>query len=125
MGNQPDEIKSFRDLKVWTRGMDLVRAIYTLSRTFPREERFGLTSQLRRAAVSVPANISEGHSRVHRGDYLRFLSIARGSLAEIHTLVLISGDLNYCPAKELSPIVKQIDELGRMLTSLFQRLEGR
>src|SRR5690242_3428082 len=79
-------IKHHRQLIVWQRSMELLKQSYAIARCLPAEERFGMASQLRRAAVSVPANIAEGHSRVHRGDYVHHLSIARGSLAEVETL---------------------------------------
>ena len=78
-------IRHYRDLEVWQRAMDLVEQVYRIAKTLPAEERYGLTSQIQRAAVSIPANVAEGHGRTHRGDYLHHLSIARGSLAELET----------------------------------------
>jgi four helix bundle protein len=120
-----DEVRSFRDLRVWQRGMDLVRNVYALTRAFPKDELYGLTSQLRRASVSVPSNIAEGHARIHRGDYVRFLSISRGSLAEVHTLLLLAESLGFIPVEATNKQVSHLEELGRMLTSLIQKLEGR
>ena len=89
------EVKSFRDLRVWQRAMDLVEMIYKVSVDFPRSETYGLTSQIRRAAISVPSNIAEGHSRKHTKEYLRFLSVAQGSLAELQTQIEIASRLGY------------------------------
>ena len=89
------ELRSYRDLKVWQRAVDMVEEVYSLSRRLPSEEKFGLTSQLRRAAVSVPANIAEGYARAQRGEYLQHLSIARGSLAEVETLLTLAARLGF------------------------------
>lgn len=91
-------IKSYQDLEVWQLGMDLVIESYKLTRKFPAAERFGLVSQIRRSAVSIPSNIAEGQGRHHLGDYLRFLSIANGSLKELETLMLIAARLAYVSA---------------------------
>ena len=90
-------IKSYQELTVWQKSMDLVEAIYLLAKKFPKEETFGLTSQIKRAVVSIPANIAEGYGRTHRGDYLHHLSIARGSLMEVETHLAIALRLNYLP----------------------------
>jgi len=102
--------------------MDLVAEVYKLSRSFPREEIYGLTSQLRRAAVSVPANIAEGHSRSTRKDYAHFLSIAKGSLMEAETLLQISLRLEYLTANHIDPVLQQVAEISKMLTSLKGKL---
>ena len=90
-------VNGYRDLLVWGRAMDLVVETYRLTEAFPREEKYGLVQQLRRAAVSVPSNIAEGHGRDHLGDYLHHLSIANGSLMEVETQVLIAGRMAYLP----------------------------
>ena len=115
-------IQSHKDLAVWQKAMDLVTQVYELSSSFPRHEVYGLTAQLRRAAVSVPANIAEGNARSSRRDYARFLSIARGSLVEAETLVLISRRLNYTGGNTADPILLQIGELSRMLRALHGKL---
>ena len=84
-------IRSYRDLLVWQRAMALAESCYRLTGRLPSRETYGLSSQVRRCAVSVPANIAEGHARLHRGDYIRYLSIARGSLSELETLLVLSG----------------------------------
>ena len=115
-------IRSYRDLVVWQRGMTLVRETYELTLTFPRDERFGLTAQLRRATVSVPANIAEGHGRVHLGDYIHHLSIAQGSLCEIETLLLLSIELRLTPAHRVAPLLETCREVGRLLGGLIRAL---
>ncbi len=106
-------VQSHRDLIVWQRGMELVVAVYTLARQLPTVEQFGLSSQLTRAAVSIPANIAEGRGCHGTREYANFCSIARGSLKELETLLEIGATT---PAKGLA------DEVGRMLTTLIQRL---
>ncbi len=115
-------IKSYQDLKVWQLGMDLVIESYKLTREFPAAERFGLVSQIRRSAVSIPSNIAEGQGRHHLGDYLRFLSIANGSLKELETLVLIAARLAHVSATNVGSTLQTADQVGRMLNILQQRL---
>ncbi|HEY3319507.1 MAG TPA: four helix bundle protein [Planctomycetota bacterium] len=95
-------LQSYRDLLVWQKAMDLVVSIYTLSRSFPNDERFGLTSQIRRASISVPSNIAEGYGRSHRGEYLHHLSIARGSLMEVETDLLAAVRLAFVTREQSS-----------------------
>jgi len=106
-------LQSYRDLEVWQVAMDLVEATYILTRQYPKEERYGLTSQTQRAAVSVPANISEGYGRTHRGDYKRFLSIARGSLCELETHFTIAVRLGYIPREIMLPPGNLLSRSGR------------
>ena len=115
-------MKSYRDLEVWRTAMELVEAVYRLTKGFPATERFGLASQLQRAAVSIPANIAEGYGRTHRGDYLHHLSIARGSLAEIETLLLIALRLEFIARKEIRPTWTTSQRVGQMLTKLIASL---
>lgn len=110
------EIRSFRDLGVWKRGMDLVVGCYRLSEAFPKSETYGLSSQLRRAAVSIPSNIAEGHTRQHTREFLHFVSIAQGSLAELETQILIAERLAYVTTEQIQPLLFEITELGRMLS---------
>lgn len=104
--------KSFRDLVVWQKAHQLVLAIYRLTRSFPTEERFGLTSQIRRAAVSVAANITEGFSKRGRSDKARFLNIAQGSLEEVHYYLILAGDLGFLNSSE---VADQYREVARLL----------
>jgi four helix bundle protein len=119
------QIRSYKDLLVWQRGMDLTTQVYQLSAKLPQDERFGLTSQMRRAAVSVPANIAEGHQRTSTKDYLRFLSIASGSLAEVETLIELASRLYLIEKTLIEELVGQADELGKMLRSLQHKLEEK
>ena len=104
------KIKNYRDLAVWQRGMEMALLVYQATKAFPDDERFGLTSQLRRAAVSVPANIAEGHARSSTKDYLRFISIAIGSLAETATFIELAGRLNYGNVEELRKIFEMTND---------------
>jgi len=115
-------VRSYRDLKVWEKAMDLVVESYRVSRLLPKTEMFGLVSQIQRAAVSVPANIAEGHGREHLGDYLRHLSIASGSLMEIETHMLIITRL-YIPMEEVKCALDMVREVDRMLSGLTKRLK--
>jgi four helix bundle protein len=115
-------LRSYQDLKVWQAGMQLVLTSYRLSSRFPKHESFGLTSQIRRAAVSVPANIAEGYGRSHRGDYVRYMSVANGSLKELETELMIASHLGYVAEAEHNQVMRQADELGRMLGRLIRML---
>ena len=118
-------IQTYRDLAVWQKAMDMVVAVYRLSGSLPHHEQFGLTNQLRRAAVSVPANISEGYGRFRRGDFLRFLSISKGSLCEVETHLQIALRLGYITDIELEPVWAGLQELGRLLNGLIRSLESK
>lgn len=110
---------------VWVRAMDLVEVCYKLSMQFPQSEIYGLTSQTRRAAVSIPANIAEGHGRKNLGEYLQHLSISNGSLKELETHLLIAGRLHYVKGDEIIPALERCAEIGRMLASLIQKLRQK
>lgn len=116
-------INSFRDLLVWQRSMELVVAVYELSKLFPDSERFGLTNQLRRAAVSVPSNIAEGHARGSAKAFLSFLWIANGSLAELETQVQLAIRLHFVTEDRVVRCQQLIEEVGRMLTGLRRSLQ--
>jgi len=116
------EIKSFRDLKIWQKGIELVKDVYKVTQGFPREEIYGLTNQIRRAAVSIPSNTAEGHIRQHRAEFRQFLNIALGSLAEIETQIIISRELNYLSIERAENLISQTDALGKMIRSLLKRL---
>lgn len=116
-------MQHFTDLKVWQRSHALVLKLYPLAATFPASERFGVTSQLRRAATSVPANIAEGSKRQGKVDFARFLNIAEGSLAETEYFVLLARDLDYLPAERAKPLLTEIDEIARMLYALRTKVE--
>lgn len=115
-------VKSYRDLVVWQKAMDLVIAAYRTSDRFPPDERYGLTSQLRRAAVSIPANIAEGHGRTHRRQYRHHLAIARGSLAELETHLTIAVRLELISREDGTECWRLSQEVGKMLTKVIQAL---
>ena len=115
-------VRSYRDLRVWKMGMDVVEAVYELTRGFPASERFGLASQVQRAAVSIPSNIAEGHTREHRGEYLHFLSVAQASIAEVETQLEISVRLQYSEQNDTARVVEQVDSLGRQFRALRKAL---
>jgi len=111
-------MQHFTKLLVWQRSHNLVLAVYNASVGFPKSELFGLTSQLRRAAVSVPTNIAEGSKRQSQSDFSRFLNMAEGSLAETEYLLMLSRDLGYVPTAAASRYLKEISEILRMLAGL-------
>jgi four helix bundle protein len=119
------KVTSYRDLVVWARAMDIVELCYKLSKQIPQSELYELISQIRRAAVSIPANIAEGHGRKTLGEYIQHLSIANGSLKELETHLLIAGRLHYVKDDEIIPALEACSEIGRMLASLIQKLRQK
>lgn len=115
-------IKSFRDLRVWQAAMDLVEQVYLLTQSFPRHEIYGLTSQIQRAAVSVPPDIAEGHTREHIKEYLHHLSMSQASLAELETQLEIATRLKYLSPEQFNEVLKQITSIGRQLYALRNAL---
>ena len=122
-----DEVrpKNFKDLLVWQRGMALAKAIYQLTQEFPREEKFGLVSQMRRAAVSIPSNIAEGQARHSTGEFVQSISHAEGSLAELETQLRLSLELSFCRDNEVHETLALMEELRKMLNALRRRLVTR
>ncbi len=118
------DTKSYRDLLAWQKSMAVVRAIYTQSQSWTREELVGLTSQIRRAAVSVPANIAEGQGRTGKREFAHHLSIAKGSLHELETLILIADDLCYLDLTVRNTLLEQTEEVARLLGGLLRRLRA-
>jgi len=116
--------KSYKDLIAWQKGMELVSLIYDATEKFPSHEQFGLRSQLRRAAVSVPSNVAEGKAHYSNRDFVRFLRHARGSLAEIETQVLIAQQRQYLTSESAAKLSQKIDELGRILSGLINSLNN-
>ena len=116
------EIKSYRDLLVWQQSMDLAAAAYSVTRTWPKEELYGLTSQIRRAASSVPANIAEGYGRENRGSYQQFLRIAQGSLKELETHLLLSAKIGMCSQDTIQPLLADSESIGKLLRLLIRKL---
>ena len=115
-------LKSYQDLEVWKGGMELAKTLYKATEALPKSETYGLTHQLRTAAISIPANIAEGYARQHRKEYMQFLSIAQGSQAELTTLLLLTRDI-HC-LKEADHLLERCDTVGRMLTRLRQSLQA-
>ncbi len=108
-------IKSYRDLEVWQQAMDLAVECYKLTQRFPKTEMFGIISQIRRSASSVPANIAEGHGREGRAHFIQFLRVAQGSLKELETHLLLSARVGFLHDKESGPILRRCSDVGKML----------
>lgn len=119
-----NKISSYKGLIVWQKSIDLVTMIYEVTRCLPDEERFGLTSQIRRSAISIPSNIAEGYGRGSTKSYLQFLSIARGSLFELETQIHIAKGLQFLSEENSSSITKLISEIGRMINSLMIKIKN-
>ena len=118
------KVRNYQDLIVWQKAMDLVEQIYAISQRFPREEIYGLTSQLRRAAVSIPSNIAQGQGRRTTADFLRHLLISYGSLRELETQTLIATRLQYLTKERCQDILRMAGEVGRLLNGLVSSLAG-
>jgi four helix bundle protein len=116
-------LKSYRDLEVWQKSMDLVIDCYQITKHFPDSEKYGLTSQLQRAAVSIPANLAEGRARQHTKEFIQHLSIAYASLAELETHFQIAGRLNYFDSIKLDEVLSKTSEIGRMINGLRKSLK--
>jgi four helix bundle protein len=117
-------MQRFQDLEVWQRGHRLTLAVYQVTKSFPSDERFGLTSQIRRASSSVPTNIAESSKRAKAGDYARFLNIAEASLAETEYQLILATDLGYAPSAVTQPLLEDATVLAKKLFNLRRRVEG-
>ena len=117
-------MNNFKELKVWQKAMDLVANVYKITQTLPKEELYGLTSQIRRAAVSIPSNIAEGAGRISRKDFSLFLNIARGSSFELETQLTISFKLDYLKQTDFDVLTSELDEVQRMITGLQKSLNN-
>jgi len=120
-----DGMVSYRDLKVWQKAMDLAETCYEATRSFPKEEMYGLTSQMRRCAVSIAANIAEGYGRDSDGSFVQFLKISQGSLKELETHVILSGRLGLLEPDPVSAMLETADELGKMTRGLINSIQRR
>lgn len=118
-------MNSYRELAVWQRAMEMVTRLYRCTEEFPKREVYGLSSQLQRAAVSVPPNIAEGHARDSTKDFLRHLSFARGLLAEVETLLLVASQLRYITSEVCEKLLAEIEQISRMLRGLQKSLRAR
>ena len=118
-------IQTFKDLIVWQKAIALSVACYHLTTGFPRDEVYGMTSQIRRAAVSVAANIAEGHGREHTKSFVQFLRIAQGSAKELETHLIIAEQVALASSDKIMPVIAAVDEVGRMLRSLIRSLQNK
>ena len=116
-------IKSHRDLLVWQKGMDMTEATYRLTARFPKEEMYGLVSQMRRCSVSIPSNIAEGFGRDNTGSFVQHLRIAQGSLKELETQIMISVRVGHCNSTATDMLLASCEELGKMLRALIRSLQ--
>jgi len=120
--SEDQKTSDYKDLVVWQKGITLAKHIYELTQSFPAEEKYGLASQMRRAAVSIPSNIAEGQARHTTGEFIQFLSHAEGSIAELDTQLIIAVDLGYCENGKAESILQLISQLRKMLNSLRRKL---
>ena len=118
-------VRSYRDLVAWQKSLDLVLEVYRCTQTFPKTEMYGLVSQLRRAAVSVPSNIAEGHARLSTGEFKQFLGHALGSLMEVETQILIAQGLGYVEAGASTGLLERTAEIGKVVNGLLRSLSPR
>ncbi|MFA7681915.1 MAG: four helix bundle protein [Candidatus Peribacteraceae bacterium] len=112
----------FKKLKIWEKGMNLAKEVYKISKNFPKEELYGITSQIRRSAVSIPSNISEGSQRTSNKEFANFILIAKGSLAELETQLLLAKDFGYIEEKDMDVLQEYMSELGKMLYAFHRKL---
>jgi len=117
--------RSYKDLVVWQKGIQLARLMYGLTQGFPSEEKFGIVAQMRRAAVSIPSNVAEGQARHTPGEFIQFISHAEGSLAELDTQLILSTELKFCSQSAAEPVFTLFDEIRRMLNALRRKLAAR
>lgn len=120
----PPRIESYKDLIVWQQAMDLVVSVYAVTKQWPKEELYGLTSQVRRAATSVPANIAEGFARENRGSYLQFLRIAQGSLKEVETHLIVAQRIEIFEERTAAELLRECESVGKLLRLLIRKLSG-
>ena len=116
-------VKTFKDLKIWRKSHKLVLDVYEVTKIFPGEERYGLVSQLRRSAASIPTNIVEGYKRRSDNDYARFVNIAEGSLEETKYHIILASDLGYIEKAHFNELMDKCEELGKMLSAFYKRLK--
>jgi four helix bundle protein len=117
-------MKSYKDLIVWQKSMVMAKEAYEATRHFSKDEIYGLTSQMRRSAVSIPSNIAEGWGRQSKGDYIHFLKVAQGSAAEFETQLILSSEIGYMAKETLDPLLNKLGEIQKMLNSLIRSLSS-
>ncbi len=115
-------IQTYRDLDIWKRAVELVTQIYEVTKRFPREELYGLASQMRRAAISIPSNVAEDFRRLHNKEYKQFLYVSSGSCGELETQVTIARNLSYIDEAQEQALLEKLDHIGRMMTNLIKKL---
>lgn len=123
MDEQNRKIKNFRDLEIWKKGIEIVKSTYGATRSFPRYEVFGLTSQMQRCAVSIPSNVAEGFNRFHNKEYQHFLYIALGSCAELETQIEIAAELKYLGLDAKAALLEMLDHETRMMRNMVKKLD--
>jgi len=117
-----EKIRNFRDLDIWKKGMEIVKDVYMTTNAFPKQEQYGLSSQMRRSSVSIPSNIAEGFNRLHNKEYKQFLYIALGSCAELETLIEIAAELKYMNEQKKATLLEKLDHESRMLSKLIKKI---
>ena len=122
-GEEVKTVQGYRDLIVWQRAMEAVGLVYKLVERLPRQETYGLSDQMRRAAVSIPSNIAEGHDRYSTKEYIQYLSIARGSKAELETQLFLCVQIGFLSEEEIIPVMKKLEEIGRMIIAISRKLK--
>ena len=115
-------IETYRDLDIWKKGIEVVKDVYKLTEKFPKQEAYGLVSQMRRSAISIPSNVAEGFKRYHNKEYKQFLHMSLGSCAELETQITIAKELKYIQKSEEVILLEKLDHIGRMITSLLKKL---
>ncbi len=116
------KVKTYRDLDIWNKGIELVKEVYAIAEKLPKEENYGLASQMRRSAISVPSNVAEGFRRYHNKEFRQFLYIALGSCAELETQITITKELNYIKDKKENELLEILDHICRMIANLIKKL---
>ncbi len=124
-GMEGKAVRSYRDLWVWKEGMELAVMCYEVTKGFPREEVYGMTSQIRRAAASIPANIAEGQGRENSGEFIQFLRIAQGSLKELETHLILASRVELATEEEIAPVLARCETLGKMLRALIRSIQKK
>jgi len=119
------KIRSYKDLEIWKRSIALIKDIYEITGSFPREELYGITSQIRRSAISIPSNIAEGFTRLHNKEYIQFLYIALGSCAELETQIIISNNLKYLDDSITKRLSDELEIICKMITNLIKKINNK
>ncbi len=116
------KIRTYRDLDIWKKGIEVVKDVYKLTEKFPKQEMYGIVSQMRRSAISIPSNVAEGFKRYHNKEYRQFLYVTLGSCAELETQITIAKELKYIQENEEAILLEKLDHIGRMISNLLKKL---